>query len=246
MRAALLFLLKDTERYIITIKRPRFNWETGRDQSPGLTLYEDDVLDLSTALDPRLSRSRRVNLLLTDKASGTCEINLTARSWEVWIDSPSLRDKLISFNQQLIAGAHSRLVTAGIAVWIFFTPMWSSFALVAIWSLSNRRGRQLSFKSNSPASQAAFQKAVPQWIYHYIHTIFALWPVFIVLSLAIFSVILMAGGLQTWPERLTLKSAAQSLYRVRASTITPATATAIIVGIVTAVISAVATFWLTR
>lgn len=48
MRAALLFLLKDTERYIITIKRPRFNWETGRDQRSELLAVRakyDELVD---------------------------------------------------------------------------------------------------------------------------------------------------------------------------------------------------------
>jgi hypothetical protein len=246
MRAALLFLLKDTERYIITVKRPRFNWETGRDQSPGLTLYENDGLDLSTAIDTKLSRSRRVQILLTDKEKGTCQINLTARSWEIWTDSSALRDKLITFNQRLIAGAHSRIITSWNAGFILLTPVWSALILVVIWSLSTRRGRQLGFDTNSPAGQAAFNKAVPQWIDNFEHTMFALWPVFLAISLAIWSVIAMAGGLQIWPEKLTFKSAAQSLYRVRASTITPATATAIIVGVVSAVIGAVVTWWLTR
>jgi len=164
MRAALLYLLKDTERYVITVKRPRFNWETGRDQSPGLTLYENDTLDLATVLDPRLSRSRRVLVLVTDKEKGTCQINLTAREWEVWNDSPQLRDKLTSFNQQLIAGARSRIITAGVAGWILFTPVWSSFLIGIIWSFSSRRVRRLFSQPTSPASQAAINKARPRSI----------------------------------------------------------------------------------
>jgi hypothetical protein len=246
MRAALLYLLNDTERYIITVKRPRFNWETGRDQSPGLTLYENDTLDLATVIDPRLSRSRRVLVLVTDREKGTCQINLTARKWEVWIDSASLRDKLISFNQQLIAGARSRIITTTMGVWILLTPAWSSLLLTVIWSLSSRRVNQLMTQPSTPANQAALDKVTPQWLPNYVHTVFALWPVFLAISLAIWSVIAMAGGLQIWPERLTLKSAAQSLYRVRASTITPGTATAMIVGIVSAVTGAIVGWWLTR
>src|SRR5260370_40953892 len=71
MRDALNQLLANTERYIMVIRQPRTNWQTGKSQDTGLTLFESDSIDLTSAIDPRLLRSRRIVRILSDKKNGT-------------------------------------------------------------------------------------------------------------------------------------------------------------------------------
>ena len=244
MREALQYLLADTERYVITIRRSRFNWDSGQSQTVDFVLFENDSIDLSDSLDLRLLRSRRVIILLADKEKGVVSVNLTGRSWAIWKDSPKLREKLISFNYMLTAGARRRFIRPSYIFAVLTAPFWSSFALFVLWSVSGARSRYLTY--NYRASGAALTAAIPPWLEGYVRITIALWPAFIALSFAMLSIIVMGGGLQIWPESLTFKTIAGALYRIRGSTVTPSTATAIVVGAVTAVISAALTFWFTH
>lgn len=248
MKVALQQLLTDTERYIIVIKRSSTNWETGEPQGPDLTLFETDPIDLVSALDPRLLRSRHVTVVLADRNNGVAKIDITLRSWQLIHDSPSIRDKLTIFNSDLISGGRAPLIRPSVAVLIFVAPLLSYLLLFVIWSYSSATIRKAidNLQPGSPDYIATLNRLVPPWLDHYLHTALALWPACIVVSLVIGSIRLMAGGLRVWPEALTFKSATQGLYRIRLSTFTADNAGKIMVGVLIALISSLLTLLFTR
>ncbi len=170
---------------------------------------------------------------------------MTRRTWEIWRDSPELRDKLTTLNSTLIANARSRVVgSVGYAISILLAPIYILLITFTVWSVSTARVRNALYGKNSNSD--AFLKFVPNWLNDLRDTALLLWPVFGVFFLAMISIVVIAGGLRIWPEYLTFPSMARSLYRLRTNTFTPASATAIIIGVIIAVVSALLTFWFTR
>lgn len=244
LRAALQTLLADTERYIITVKRSSFNWDSGKDQNTEFTMFEDEKLDLVDAIDPRLLRSRRVTIVVADKEKGVAKIDLTARSWEIVSSGSAIRNKLISANVQLLEGVRSKFITPGYIAMTMLAPLWSSLLLIIIWSFVSSRGRHLN--DAKPFSQAAFNAAVPHWIEVYARTLIILWPLFIFISLMMIAARLLSGGLRIWPESFTVKSIFGALYRIRISTFTAGNTAVIITGIIIAVVSSLITILFTH
>lgn len=244
LKAALKTLLDDTERYIITIKRSSFNWDSGKNQEAELTIFEGDQLDLADAVDPRLLRSRRVTVVLADKGNGVAKIDLTARSWEIVGGGSAMREKLISANAQLLDGVRSRFITPGYIALTMLAPLWSVLLVLASWTLASPRTRHLS--NANPYNQAAFNASFPQWTDTYTHAAFILWPIFIFIGLVMITARLLSGGLRIWPESFTFKSIVGAFYRIRISTFTPGNATVIVTGIIIAVVSALITLLFTH
>jgi hypothetical protein len=246
MKEALRELLKDTDRYIFMIKRSRINRESGQAQAGELTLFENDSIELDSALDPRLLRSRQAAVLLVDKDRGIAKVDITGRSWEVLQDSALLRERLIAFNSKLIKGGRARLISAGYVALVSLFPLWSSFVLFIAWTVSSARNRYLFYNSASshvnPNPKQPFPVPPPHWLGSYFKAVIFLWPVFLFISLAMGSVRLMGGGLRVWPESLTLRSAAQAFYRIRISTFTAGNASTVIIGVITAVIASLLTY----
>ena len=184
-------------------------------------------------------------VILADREKGIAKVDLTARSWEILNNGSSIRDKLISVNTQLLKGVRSRFIfiTPGHITWTILTPLWSSILLFIIWGLSNSRARYL-INSNAPNSQAALDALVPHWIDSYVRTMLILWPLFLFAGLVMMAIRLMSGGLRTWPESLTFKSAIGALCRVRISTFSTGNVATIIIGVIIAVVSSLITLLL--
>lgn len=235
MRKALQQLLANTERYIIIIRRSGTNPETGDAQDRDLTLFESDQVDLASRLDQRLLRSRRVTIILAEQGLGVARINLTSRSWAILQDSPSLRDRLTSFNSELIAGARSRLITSGWAAAMLFAPLWSSAVLFLIWSISSAKNANTFWGTANPHKPNNFPP-VPQWLHGYWHAVLYLWPVFVIICLVILAIETLAGGLRVWPESITLRSMGRALSRIKLSTFTVANASQLIILTVAAIV----------
>jgi hypothetical protein len=145
MKEALRQLLSDSERYLIMVKRSRTSWETGQLQEQSLTLFENDSIELTNSLDPRLLKSRRVVIVLSDKDRGVLQVNITDRTWEVLQESPSIRQRLISFNSHLIEGGRTRLISVGSAVSTLLFPIWASLVAYFVWSIEDPKSRNYFF-----------------------------------------------------------------------------------------------------
>ena len=83
MRQAMVNLLTDAERYLITIRQAPTNRITRAPQAREAVLFEKDALDLTDRLDARLQYAREVNIVLIDKSRGTVMIEFPRRSWRV-------------------------------------------------------------------------------------------------------------------------------------------------------------------
>ena len=240
---ALAGLLYDTERYLVVARLPRFNWETGQPQDPQLILSEADAVDFTAKLDPRLLRAREANIVLVDKAQGIARIDLTRRSWEIWLDRPGLRQRLTEFNQQLLRGAHSRLWgSAGYVLLMFFAPLISYVAAGLIWTVASAKGRRVFW--GAPVKQSVKNASLPHWLSPFGRDIVLIaWPIFAAAAICMVMVWALAGGLRVWPEFLTRNSVTEALYRIRHGMFTSASATVIISAVITAVLTAALTFW---
>lgn len=241
MRAALSELLADTKRYMIIIKLPRVNWETGKSQHTQLTLFEGDPVELGEAIDPRLLRARRVSIILADDSNGVLEINITRRTWRILQDSSALRDKLIDFNSQLISGRRTRFISPGWACIVLFSPAWGIFLAALVFLLGTTAGRKfVGSQSNVPTPP------VPDWVHNMALTLVVCWPFFICIFLAMFAIISSSGALLVWPNSLTMNSVAEALYRVRTNLFTLVNTIALVIGIAAAFFGALFTWVLTR
>lgn len=178
MRKALTQLLSDAERYIIIIRRSRTIWESGDAQAPELTLFEEDPIAFDNELDPRFVRSRRVTIVLVDKARGIAEINLTARSWRILQESSTIRQRLITFNAELITGSRGRFITSNYANLILTTPLWCFVLAYLIWTVSSVNNFNWFYGKNIDATGPG--PAIPDGLTHFATTMFALWPAFLV------------------------------------------------------------------
>jgi hypothetical protein len=242
MRKGLQQLLADTERYTIVIRRSGTNPETGETQDKSVRLFESDQIDLTNGLDQRLLRSKRVIIVLAERDRGVARIDLTARSWEILQGSTLLADRLAAFNSELVAGARSRLTTASSAGAILFAPLWSFALLFIIWSMSSSKNENAFWGTNNTYNTRTKTykfPPLPEWLHGYWHAVLILWPVLVVIVLAILSIRALAGGLQVWPESITFKSASRALTKTRLSTFTVANASNLIIAVVAAVIGGV-------
>lgn len=243
MRDALNQLLANTERYILVIRQPRTNWQTGKSQDTGLTLFESDGIDLTAAIDPRLLRSRRIVVILSDRKNGTARINLSSRTWHIMQDSPAIRERLIAFNSSLMLGKRGRFVRPGWAWSAFSAPLWISFIVFTIWTVADKKERHYLY-SNVPASAPA--PPTPHWLGEFFFAALLSLPFWTFLALGIVAISSMSGGLLVWPESLTANSAAETLYRLRTNLFTMVNATTVIIGSITALLGALLTYLFTR
>jgi hypothetical protein len=242
MRDAISQLLANTERYIVLLKLPRTNWQTGKSQNTTLTLFESDGIDLTSAIDPRLLRARRVAIVLSDRQKGTARIDLSKRTWEVWQDSPTIREKLIEFNSKLILGKRGPFVTSGWAWSALLVPAWTWFIAFTIWSVADKKNRHY-LSTNTPGQKAP---PTPHWLHIFFSAALLSWPFWILVFLCITIIISMSGGLLIWPSSLTANSAAEAFYRLRTNLFTMVNMSMVIIGSITALLGALFTYFLTR
>ncbi len=215
---ALRRLLLGAQRYMFIINRSTVNADTGESQDASISLSETDPPSLEGSLDPRVKHSRHVIIVIIESDGGAAKIDLTRRNWEIWITSATIRDKLYAFNQDLRSDAHSRLVTATAAFWIFSLPGWSWFLLFLGWSFFSPQGRYEVWSTSRPEDASV---ASPAWLVHFTQTMGKLWPIFILASLVIASIILLSGGLRIWPKFLSRPSFQRAAYEIRSNFMLP-------------------------
>ena len=237
MRDAVAELLNDAERCVITIRQAEFNRDKGSQQPRELVLFENDQLDLTTQLDPRLRRARRVQIFLVDKSRAAALIRFPQRSWEVVAEGSDLRKKLTSFSDNLTAGARSRIFTPTAAIWLIVFPVLVGGAPIAVYSAIQgyRHPNKPAQTIHNPHWMDTFFAA---WIYT--------WPAFIAAALALVIVNGIGGALGVWPKTLTRGSISEAMYKIQAIIFTPTNIASIITGVVIAVVAALITLWVSH
>lgn len=235
MRQAMVGLLANTERYVITMRQAPVNRDTGDPQERELVLVEKDPLDLTVHLDAKLRRASEVKILLIDKSRRTVLIEFPQRSWKVLGDGTELRNRLTEFNDHLVIGAQSRMFTFSTCTWLILGPVFLWISVVIAWAI-----------------QAAIHEPrkttpIPSWLNDFSEAVFyGILPTFGVAAFFVLIVISFSGALGVWPRTFTRRSLSESLYRVRASLFTPVSIAAIIGATTASVIAAIVSFLLTR
>lgn len=242
MSQALRYLLEGSKRYLFIINRSTINPSTGAVQDTSITLSEADPPSLEKQPDPRLTRSRRVIIVLIQEDGGVCKIDLTGRKWEIWIKGAALRSKLQVFNRMLRADAYSRLITPAAALSLATLPIWFPTLLFLGWSLYNGKARQEVWVNKTSANIPS-----PAWIDHFGSATVRVWPILLLLALAIWIIILTSGGLRIWPKYLSRLSFQRAVYEIRSNFAFPRNANApLFTSVSGAIVGAVITYLLVR
>lgn len=228
MRRAIVSLLTNSERYVITVRQAPVNRDTGDPQESGLVLFEKDPLDLTNHLDVRLLRARAVKILLVDKSRRVISIEFPQRSWRVLADGTDLRNRLTEFNDHLVIGAKSRMFTSSTARWLISGPVYLWIIVIVAWGAS---------VANPHPGKAVPN---PRWLNDFSSAIwYGVIPISWVTALFVFIVISNSGALGVWPKRFTRRSLSEGTYQVRATLFTPASIAALIIATIAGVIGAV-------
>jgi len=248
MSDALRYLLGDSQGYMLIVNRSTVNSDTGESQDASIALSEKDPPLLEVPLDSRLKRSRQIIIVLIQRDGGVAKINLTGRKWEIWITSATLREKLRTFNRRLLAGAHSRFITADGAVLIGSLPILIYTLSWLVWSVSTPKGRAEIWSAKaSPRSNSTIFSSSPVWLQHFESTAFALLPIFALVGLGIGGIVLLGGGLRVWPEYLSRHSFQRAVYEMRSNLALPQNLNSpLFVSLVSAIVGAIVTYLLIR
>lgn len=227
MRQAMVNLLTDAERYLITIRQAPTNRITRAPQAREVVLFEKDALDLTDRLDARLQYAREVNIVLIDKSRGTVMIEFPRRSWRVLTDGKDLRSRLIGFSDDLAAGARSWMFTYFMAWWLLAGPILLLVIVAGAWGAST---------TNQPG------KAPPNpgWLNDFYKvSLFSIIPICWVVAIYVFIVLSFSGALGIWPKTFTLKTFTEGLYQVRIALFTPLNIAVLITATVAAIVGGV-------
>lgn len=243
MNRALRYLLEDAQRYMLIVNRSTVNTESGEIQDASITLSEDNPPSLDNGLDPRIKYSRQVIIVLVQKDGGVAKVNLTSRTWEVWVKSPTLPRRIRVFNKELTSGAYSRFFTSTTALGLFTIPVWLPFLLFIIWTFCNNNARHAMWSN----SKAAPNIPLPVWDQHIQSLTFKLWPLFIVVALGIAVVVLTSGGLRIWPRYLSNHSFQRTVYEIKSNFSIPQNLNSpLFVAVVSVILTAVLTYLITH
>jgi hypothetical protein len=241
MSNALRYLLEDTQHYLFLINRSSVNPATGEDQDASITLSEKDPPSLGSSLDPRIRHSRRIIVVLVQNDGGVAKIDLTARKWEIWIKSATLRGKLSTFNKKLLVEAHSPLITTGGALSIAAFPIWAPILMWLVWSFSSRKARYEVYTVKNSSLPW------PAWIQQFENVSAKFWPILILAALGIWIIVLSGGGLRIWPSYLSRHSLQRATYEIRSNFALPQNLNSpLFVGIAGAVVGAILVYILTH
>jgi hypothetical protein len=242
MNDALRYLLKDVQRYMFVVNRSAINPDTGESQDASIALSEKDPIALDESLDPRLKQSRRIIVVMMLHDGGVAKIDFTRRTWEIWVTSPSIWDRLRTFNRKLRSGAHGWLVTEDAGLLIASFPIWSLALLFFVWSFSSRKVRNEAWGTSSNANLPW-----PTWLIHYESDVFKLWPLLLLFAVGVWFIVLVSGGLRLWPRYLSRLSLQRAYYEMRSNLALPQNVnTPLFVGLAGAVVGAIVTVVLTR
>lgn len=243
MADALRYLLSDVQQYMLIVNRAAINSDSGESQDASIAFSESDPPLLEDSLDARLKHSRRIIAILMLNDGGVAKIDLTRRSWEIWITSPSVRERLRTFKRKLRAVAHSWLITIDSGVLIAGFPIWSIALLFFAWSFSSKKTRYEVWSTKNGGKKSSW----PLWLQHYESIIYKLWPIFILIGAAICVIVLLSGGLKIWPRYLSRISFQRASYEVRSNLAIPQNLNApLFVGLAGAIVGAVITVLLSR
>lgn len=239
MSRALNTLLADTRRYVIAVSRPRYSWRSGKPQEAAIVIYDGDPLALDQ-LDQRLRHSRRVIILITQDDGGVAKVDLTSRRWESWNKTASLTERMLSVNQRLLDGACTRAIGVLPATLILLAPLWLAFVSFFAWGFSSRSARQQVFAKGS------INFVAPHWFGKYISILFHLWPIFVLLAVAVLLVDIMSGGLSVWPDELSSRSIRKTIHGIQANLLGAKSVSGMLSGIAIGISVAYILSWFTH
>lgn len=245
MADALATLLRSTQSYMILIERSKVDWGTGHSRASKIVLRENDPLDLilKDEIDAELRRARHISLVLTDTDGGTCQIDMTHRLVQIWQDSAGTRNRIAEFNEKLLEGAVSGIVSFATIAFLLILPPVLAFCGFIAWGISDPRIRHQLFATSTPIPSSM----EPAWLNDYgIAFIAYIWPLSAFAGIIISGIVLSSGCLRMWPQSLTLKSGIRLFSSIRATLFTREIATATIVAVITAVVTAIVTLIFAR
>ena len=245
MSAALRELLIDTDRWILCVDRSPISWETGERQVPYFVLHENGDMQFGDALDSRLVRSRRVNIVASWSDGSVAVVDLRGRRYDSLTLSPLVVQRMNQFNAALKAGDRSRLYTPAVIALLALWPIFGAMA-IAIIALTVDVAQDPVFRANlfndsyeRPSSQ------LPEWARTVAYYMGVLWPLSLPIAIGLSVARLLSGGLRTWPKAFSRFSILSLFYRIRAETTRVENWRSIGVGATIAVISVLVTLWLT-
>jgi hypothetical protein len=208
-------------------------------------MHENDPLDLisKNEIDVELRRAKHIYLVLTDPDGGTCRIDVTHRSVEIWQDSAGIRNRIKEFNENLLEGAASGVVSIGVSVLFAVLPLVLAVCGFTLWSVSVPHVRHEIYATTAPIPNLD----TPAWLNDYGTALLGfIWPISTFVGLVIAGIVLSSGCLRIWPQSLTLKSGVQLLFSIRATLFTREIAIAATVAVISAVATAVVTLFFAR
>jgi hypothetical protein len=211
MHSALVALLDDVLRYTIIIKRARINWDTGQLQDTDLVIREADGFESGASPSPDMLRSRKVLIHLELNDNGVAFINLTQRHWFKRAHSQDLGDRMLSFNRSLLQGARTKWLTPVGSVFIGLLPLLCIIVELVAYNIFTP-----NIKKDSTGAVL-----YPDWISIIFWILLISWPFAIIAGLVILWIRVRAGGLRVWPESLTMRSFADTLFKIRTTIAVP-------------------------
>ena len=243
MSAALKELLIDTDRWILCVDRSPINWETGERQVPYFVLHENEDVQFGDALESRLVRSSRVNIVASWPDGSVAVVDLRGRRYDSLTLSPLVVQRMNEFNAALKSGGKSRLITpaaiALLALWPLPVAIVIAMIVFAVEVVQDPVFRATLFNDSYEGPQ------LPEWSRTVSYYTGFLWPFSLPIVIGLSVPRLLSGGLRTWPKALSRFSILSLFYRIRAETTRVENWRSIGVGATIAVISVLVTLWLT-
>lgn len=229
--SAIEYLRSNSANFTFVITRSPMDRESGNLQDSYIAIHKSDTDELAK-LPVTLSQGKNIQICFQTSDQGLARIQLTARSWEIWIDTPAVREILLQFNKMIRAGQKARFATSGFAALLVFWPFLLMFILFIIGAATDSRFRgsgQQQFKvENTPA-----------WIDEVLRPVPYLWLLTMICALGIGIVRLQGGGMRRWPERFSKRALILAFHQFRINPLNREATRMVVASIISGVVAAV-------
>lgn len=239
MSDALKRLTQGADHWAFYIRRSPLDWDTGAEQSEGLSILKGDSIELDEPLDERLVRSRQVQLVVSWHDGGSALVDVTGRSYRILTPSQSARETLASFSKKFKSEKGKRMYRPALIGALFTFPFTVGFPIFFLASLVDPEARRTVWLDDDPNNKMV----APAWADTCLTVALILYPFALAYASWLLYRRVRSGGLRVWRPAFTRMSLLTLLYRVKSEGIRLEFWRQILPGVVIGVLIALLTFW---